>query len=681
MRGRTLCGLLGLLILIPMAQAQISSVQGAFLGVETRVTYDDVKVYGVAPSSGPFGLAAGGLCDEGEPAEFVRAVPGGRGFRFLEPAEQHGCAVVAFEFRIDGPTDEVMISWSVLQRVYQAASDDLLVGGADIDVVLGIRVSDDTGQILEERAFGEPGAARWDGDERLIIAHDALSEASSLTVEWIFIDRGPEIRDEVIIPGGGQEVLVDIIAPTVAYRYRVADLQAWEDRVDVGRDQIIKHVHVPVTVPAGVVSVAFQAHNELSIHHVILPDGRTLANQELVASEGQGAVTLSLERDTLERYGSGTYTAVFQAQTALEPTPFLIPIIGLIMMAPAGLGIYASRSATRFTASATETFSRAAKSLHFTLAFWWAVYVAAFAAVIGLRMWPLIVSWPIELEAALMHGLFVLISLAFIALGFYWRRQLAHTMQEELAQKERAFKDLVRSNEELQQFAYVASHDLQEPLRTVSRFTQLLEHRYGEKLDQDAKEFMAFTVDGAKRMQALIDDLLRFSRVETRGKPLVPVHLYDVVDRAVRSLTASLDDSGGRIEINSLPYVLGDEVQLGQVFQNLLGNAIKFRDPTRKPKVEVSATKQGKEWVIAIKDNGIGIPKEHHERIFVVFQRLHARDEYEGTGIGLALCKKIVERHGGQIWLESEPGKGTTFFLTLVDGHLAPERQRGAGIP
>ncbi len=224
--------------------------------------------------------------------------------------------------------------------------------------------------------------------------------------------------------------------------------------------------------------------------------------------------------------------------------------------------------------------------------------------------------------------------------------------------------DLSRSNADLEQFAYVASHDLQEPLRMVASFTQLLARRYQGQLDQDADEFIGFAVDGANRMQQLINDLLFYSRVGTRGKPPAPTDLSEVLSNAEANLHEAIKESKAEVTHSPLPIVDGDQVQLTQLLQNLLANAIKFRGQ-EPPRIQVSAQAQDGDWLLAVRDNGIGISKEHQERIFAIFQRLHARDEYPGTGIGLAICKKIVERHGGRIWVESAPGQGTTFYFNL----------------
>ena len=224
--------------------------------------------------------------------------------------------------------------------------------------------------------------------------------------------------------------------------------------------------------------------------------------------------------------------------------------------------------------------------------------------------------------------------------------------------------ELERSNADLQQFAYVASHDLQEPLRAVASFTRLLAERYQGRLDRDADEFIDFAEDGAKRAQRLINDLLAYSRVGTRGAPFAPTDCEAVFQNALADLAAALEETGGQVTHEALPVIEADETQIGQLFRNLIGNALKFHGP-EPPRVHVAARRIAGAWQFSVRDNGIGIAPEYSETIFEVFQRLHTSAEYSGTGIGLAIAKKIVHRHGGRIWVESEPGKGATFSFTI----------------
>ena len=233
--------------------------------------------------------------------------------------------------------------------------------------------------------------------------------------------------------------------------------------------------------------------------------------------------------------------------------------------------------------------------------------------------------------------------------------------QEKLA---RQADELARSNAELQEFAYVASHDLQEPLRVIAGFTQLLSDRYSGELDETADEFIGYVVDGTERMKILINDLLEYSRVGTRGRPLEPVESSSALEHAMSNLRVAIGEADARVTHDRMPRVHGDINQLSQLFQNLISNGIKFRGD-ESPEIHITSVQVGESWVMSVSDNGIGIDPQHSDRIFGMFKRLHGRGEYPGTGIGLAICSKIVERHTGKIWVESEVGKGATFSFTL----------------
>jgi light-regulated signal transduction histidine kinase (bacteriophytochrome) len=233
-------------------------------------------------------------------------------------------------------------------------------------------------------------------------------------------------------------------------------------------------------------------------------------------------------------------------------------------------------------------------------------------------------------------------------------RDGALALEAQAAELEQQAEDLRRSNDELEQFAYVASHDLQEPLRKVASFCQMLQRRYGGQLDDKADQYIEFAVDGAKRMQQLINDLLTFSRVGRTSEDMTLVDTKEVAGHALTALAVAREKSGARVDIGDLPVLTGDDTLLTQLFQNLIGNAIKFRAPNRAPRVELRAVREDEFWHFTCADNGIGIDPEYADRVFVIFQRLHPKDQYTGTGIGLSLCKKIVEYHGGRIWLETD---------------------------
>ena len=274
-----------------------------------------------------------------------------------------------------------------------------------------------------------------------------------------------------------------------------------------------------------------------------------------------------------------------------------------------------------------------------------------------------------------MAGRFIVIILSWFVLGSavihrFHRREVVlienqlreiQTVEKRLEQRT---QELERSNKDLVQFAYVASHDLRAPVRAIKSFSQILERDYRDKLDEEANECLDFIVTGAGRLETLINDLLAYSRVDTQGKAFVPVDTSEVLDQVVGDLRLDIEDSQAEITRDALPVVVADASQMTQLFQNLISNAIKFQGP-EPPKVHVAARKEDDGWIFSVKDNGIGIEAQHTERIFAMFQRLHTQDEYPGTGMGSAICKKIVERHGGNIWVQSEVGMGSTFYFSI----------------
>ena len=297
------------------------------------------------------------------------------------------------------------------------------------------------------------------------------------------------------------------------------------------------------------------------------------------------------------------------------------------------------------------------------------------------RLLPVAILFPWALGALLLMGetaglyqrdlavsIFAAVTIVVFTFLIFWTARHLYTADlargQAQEQLQRASADLQRSNTDLKQFAYVASHDLLEPLRMVTSYLELLRKRNGTQLDEQGREFMALALDGAKRMRDLIHDLLAYARLETQARSFEATDCEQVLKAALANLKIAIEESRAAITHAPLPTVRADAVQLTQVFQNLIGNAIKFRgrDP---PRIEIAAEQRGCEWLFKVCDNGIGIDPAQFDRIFVIFQRLHTRTEYAGTGMGLAICKRIIERHGGRIWVESVPGKGAVFFFTL----------------
>lgn len=248
--------------------------------------------------------------------------------------------------------------------------------------------------------------------------------------------------------------------------------------------------------------------------------------------------------------------------------------------------------------------------------------------------------------------------------------EIDRRVAERTADLTREIAELKRSNADLDQFAYLAAHDLQEPLRAVTGYAQVLARRCQGKLDPAAEELLGFLVDDIRRMQTLVRDLLAYARAKQRTDPRAPVVLEEALRRALELLAGTIRDAAAEVTADPLPEVTGDLAQLASVLQNLIGNGIKFRG-AEAPHIRIAAERRGEEWVVAVRDNGVGIDPRHHDRLFLPFSRLHTREERPGSGLGLALCKRILEGHGGRIWVESEAGRGATFFFALPAGGSA----------
>lgn len=273
-------------------------------------------------------------------------------------------------------------------------------------------------------------------------------------------------------------------------------------------------------------------------------------------------------------------------------------------------------------------------------------------------------------------------SVAGFGVGMYDARAKTRARELKLQNRklQRTQERLEESNERLEQFAYAASHDMQEPLRMVSNYLQLIESRYADEFDEDGEEFLEYAIDGSERMKEMIDGLLEYSRVETQGQTFEPVDLDEILADACQNLELQIDESDAVINSGELPRVDGDASQLRQVFQNLISNAIEYSGDA-PPQIDISAERDGDEWIVSVRDEGVGIPREEQDRIFVVFERLHSHEENSGTGIGLALCSRIIERHNGEIWVESEPGEETTFSFTLPTSSKRIETTTAMGGP
>jgi signal transduction histidine kinase len=593
-------------------------------------------------------------------------------FRFRETQYENGCAEARYRLAVPAGASTAVIRFRADRAILQPSS--LLL---PINMQQELRVYDDAGDLVATFPFYEPDAPQHLEAEEFSYPVEVAAGQPTLTVGWFFRDRGSATGQAAINPLVGQAFSATVRDAAIDIDgIPLAPERVEEERLGLQGDAVRRATTVVARVPdtlgvSGRINVNVRVAEPLTFSHALGPLGETVAD-DLVARTAEGDVTtVVLEGEATARHGPGLYRLVFTSTTPLEPSPLLYPFVATVLAVPAGAGVLALRSTRQFRRQATPEFAATAANLdHGVLAMLGAYLLLPIGVLVSGRL-PLLTSWPLEGEAGLVYLLIGLSFVAFLAVGFVGRRHLGTLMHEEQALQERARRELERSNRELAEFAYVASHDLQEPLRTVASYTQLLQRRYKGRLDKDADEFIDSAVEGAQRMQLLIQDLLAYSRVGSKPEAPVAVDLGAVVDDVRRLLSMAISDAKAEVVVTkALPTVLGNERQFTQLLQNLIANAIKFRQADRPPRVEVFAEEVPGGWRVSVKDNGIGIDPSHFDRVFQIFQRLHERDAYPGTGIGLAICKRIVELNGGRIGVESVPGQGSTFWFTVPERPL-----------
>lgn len=594
-------------------------------------------------------------------------------FRFRETQYQNGCGEARFTLDLPVGTSGLVVRYRADRSIQQPSSVPLA-----IDMHQDLHVYDPAGVLVASFPYYEPNAPAHLEAELFEYPVELQTGQPNATVGWLFRDRGQTLGQAFVNPVAGQifsstvrDASLELVGiPLVPERVGSERLGLQGDSVRYATTVVAR---VPDTLGvSGRISVSVRVAEGLAFSHAVGPRGQAV-DESLVTTSGAGDVqTVVLTGAATSQGGPGLYQLVFTSSRPIDPSPLLYPFVAAVLAVPAGAGVLALRSTRQFRRQATPEFAGTAANLDHVVLAMLAVYLLLPIGVLVTGRLALLASWPLEGEAGLVYLLIGLAFVAFLAVGFVGRRHLGSLMHEEQSIQERARRELERSNRELAEFAYVASHDLQEPLRTVASYTQLLQRRYKGKLDSDADEFIDSAVEGAQRMQSLIQDLLAYSRVGSRPEEPMPVNLAVVVEDVRRLLHQAIADAKAEVVADPLPVVVGNERQFLQLLQNLIANAIKFRHPDRAPRVEVRAEQVAGGWRISVQDNGIGIDARHFDRIFQIFQRLHARDEYPGTGIGLAICKRIVELAGGRIGVESVPGEGSTFWFTVPERAPSP---------
>lgn len=590
-------------------------------------------------------------------------------FKFRESPQQNGCGEASYALTIPDGARALRVTFEADRLVLETTDTNL-----PRDMIQELRIYDENRSLVAARQYFD----RSDGErtERVPFQYQEPLRPgqSSATVSWFFHDVGEAYGQALVNPIFGQGLSSTVTAPIVEIEGIPATvLGTRTHRGGVVEGSVQSTMTFKIEVPQGhlvgaTADLRLHLDPGLTFQGARGPDGMPVPDERVRIQEAEGILELIVAGADAN---GGAYDLSFTSLRPLRPSPALYPLAIATLAAPAFAAAIAYGSARRLDREAPPEFGATGRMLRGLLVLFVVGY-GLFALWILFRgTLPLMASWPLEVEAGVAYGVLALILAALLTLAILWRRHLFTFVQAEMEQRGRANQELERSNRELAQFAYVASHDLQEPLRMVASYTELLRRRYAGKLGADADEFIGYAVDGAERMQVLINDLLTYSRVGTQTKAFTPVNLGKSLDAALGNLQLAIQDADAQIERGPLPTVNADATQMVQLFQNLISNAIKFRRGP-KPKIRIAARDAGDEWIVSITDDGIGIDPAHFDKLFVIFQRLGDRDATSGTGIGLAVCKRIAERHRGRITVASKPGQGSTFHVTFPKDNQTP---------
>ncbi len=588
------------------------------------------------------------------------------GFRFDEAPNERGCGEARFSLNVPPRAPRMLLSFSADRSV------DGRIFNSETDAVQALRVYNATWSDHDYFQYFDPNAA--DGAMKPVLRNVTLGNLPNpLSVGWWFEDRGGSIEHDLPLRTTGQNFSAHVRDLHVSYPDIPLPGHTAQSGAPVtnGKQNVTTH-QVHVELPDAIsetsqrcikvtVSLAFQ------LVEVRAPSGRVAMADDFTLTNQGSNWHITLDEALVEEGGPGAYYFTFQSYepAVLQATPMApnllpwlpwatgaVPLIGLAVAFPA-LGVRRTHSV------ATNVAWRN---------MWAIIIIAALVSVGALAIAVMLphqdlMRWPGPLAASAVHIQWLASGIIMLVVAAVGSRQIQHALKEDNRREREEKEAMERINKELERFAYVASHDLQEPLRKIISLTQLVQSRYKGQLDSDADEFLGYAANSAVRMRSLVQDLLKYSRLDVEAAPTTRVDTDTVLANVLADLDTTITEAGATIDASPIPAVAGHQGQFGQVLQNLISNAIKYRHPDRAPIVKVSATQEGRLTHIRVADNGLGISERHQARIFEIFQRLHSQSEFVGTGIGLSLVRKIVDRHGGRVWVESVPGEGSMFHV------------------
>ncbi len=642
--------LVALVLAIPLVAAQ-ADVDAELL-LRPDITVDDLRIGTSMRDQAAFNCGAPNILRQ----------PEFDAIRFTEGYGESGCAELWIDVAIPQAAQRITVAFAMDRDISDVRGQATVTPNAVQQLVFR-QGTDEIGRfpIFARNALPSPKA------EPFSQSID-VPDAEAVTVAWHLEDMG--IGDERTPSGQSlQSILHDIDISFSGIPLAIhADAPAERllaDTVDHRQDfhfELASHwfevadPEVELTMGRDVHIIAVETPLGVSIDASALDI--TLASVE----------TLRLPGSLTATHGPGTYTLLTQQLRPAVADAAMAPIAGTGMFLPILGAGFAAHQYTQVKRQAENAGRRLSTGLRVSLVGVALVYALVLLFLfVSQEYWNLLVS-PLPLAGIGYFLTFVTITAGFVVVALVGARGQAKAIEQEVDELLETKSKLERSNHDLEHFAYIASHDLQEPLRTISGFSQLLQRRYGDQIPEGGQRYLEKTIAGSQRMQQLIGDLLAYSRITTQNRPIEPVDVGKVIDAELDQIRGLIRETGAKVHRSAMPTLPGDEHQLGQVFSNLIRNAIKYSDPKRPPAVDIGAVLEGAWWHITVKDNGVGIPADQFERIFVIFQRLAPRTDTSGTGIGLSIVQRVVERHGGRIWLESTVGKGTTFHLRLPAG-------------
>ena len=570
---------------------------------------------------------------------------------------------------------QVFVVFNATRTIYQEIDQ----ASTPVDAVQELRLYDASGRLVGTYAYVSPSSGNV--VDQLFFYELQPFGKRVLNLSWYFEDRGYSPGTGLPNVPVGQRFEASVVDPRLLIRGALLPSSQLGTNENIVGDMVVNRTFVQVNLQSVVregasnFTLRVVTNPDAALEEIRTPSGEALDLSRLASRQQDDGFEVQINQADLEGRGLGNLIFVFRTESAVPPAPAppppagpqnIYPLALLLLALPAVPAAFATRSSLGMRRSADARHRPFVTHVFGVDLAFLAIYVGLFVYVVTGSQLPRMAALPLTLEGWVLYFEFVLLTLLFVFLWVAPTRHLVVLMRRDLIMSEKAQAQLRRSNAELEQFAYIASHDLQEPLRTIAGFSEILRTRYGKQLDAKAQQYLAMNAAGAKRMQTLIHGLLAYSRVEAEPLKKVPVDLRQVLADVARDVERLRRDVKGNIEVGKVPVVRADPVQMRQLFLNLVQNALKYRHPERAPRIVIGSERDNDHDILFVRDNGRGIDPKFHEQIFDMFQRLESRDsKIEGTGLGLAVVKKIVARHDGRVWVENVPGGGSIFKVAL----------------